>query len=76
MRAKKNLAGAALASLFYISSGEANIPMHCLSSTSEDAGVVVTSSPELYAEQKLALLDGKSNSVPSTLLTSTVTLGS
>ena len=34
--------------------------MLCVSSTSEDTGVVVTSSPELYADPKLALVDGKS----------------
>ena len=50
-----------------------NIPT---SSTSEDTGVVVTSSPELYAEHELALLDGKSIGVTSALLTSPVTLGS
>ena len=54
---------------------ETNFPMLCLSSTSEDTSVVVTSSPELHAEQKLALLDGERISVTSALLTSTVTLG-
>ena len=38
--------------------------------------MVVTSSPALYAEQKLALLDGKSIGGTSVLLASTVTLGS
>ena len=51
------LAGTALASLFCMCSGEASLPLLCLSSTSEHAGVVATSSPELYTEQMLALLD-------------------
>ena len=59
-----------------MNSGEANIPMLCVSSTSEDTSVVATSSPELYVDPKLALLDGKSIGVTSVLLTSTVTLGS
>ena len=42
-----------------MSSGEAGLPMLCLSSTFEDTGADVTSSPELYTEQKLALLDGR-----------------
>ena len=66
---------AALASLFFMSSGEASTSKPCLSSTSEDTGVVVTSSPELYTEQKLALLDGKRIGVTSALLISTVALG-
>ena len=57
-------------------SGEASIPMLCLSSTSEDTSVVVTSSPELYAEKKLAVLDGSRTGVRSVLLTSAVALGS
>ena len=32
----------------------------CLSSPSEDTSVVVNSSPELYADPKIALLDGES----------------
>ena len=48
--------------------------MLCLSSTSEDTGAVATSAPDLYAEQKLALLDGKRIGATSALLTSTVSL--
>ena len=66
---------AAHVSLFCVSSSEASIPILCLSSTSEDTGVVVTSSPKLDTEQKLALLDGWRTSVTSALLTSTVALG-
>ena len=40
-----------------MSSGEARLPMLCLSSTSEDTGADVTSSQELFIEQKLVLLD-------------------
>ena len=40
-----------------MSSGEVGLPMLGLSSTSEDTGAVVTSSPKLHTEQKLALLD-------------------
>ena len=42
-----------------MSSGEASLPVLYLSSTSEDACVVVASSLELSTEQKLALLDGR-----------------
>ena len=37
--------------------------MLCLPSTSEDTGVLVTSSPELYIDPKLAPLDGKNKGV-------------
>ena len=40
-------------------SGEASLPMLCLPSTSENTGADVTSSPELYTEQTLVLLDGR-----------------
>ena len=44
--------------------------------TSDDTGFVVASSPELYTEQKLVLLDGRRLRVTSALLTSTMALGS
>ena len=75
-KSDKFLLGATLAALFCASSGDVNIPMLCLSSTSEETGVVVASSPELYTGQKLVLLDGESMGVTCALLTSTVTLGS
>ena len=56
-------------------SSDANIPMICLSSTSDDAGVVAMSSLELF-DPILALLDGKSIGVTSVLLTSTGSSGS
>ena len=51
-----NSCRAALASLN--SSGETNLPMPCLSSTSENTSVAVATPPEFYPEQKLVLLDG------------------
>ena len=68
--------GCTYLSLFCVNSGEANIPRLCLPSPSEDTGVVVASSPELYLDPKLTLLDGKSMGVTSVLATSTMALGS
>ena len=45
-----------LASLCCMSSGEANVPMLSLSSTSENTGVVVASSPELTMSRNLSSL--------------------
>ena len=53
-----NSCRAVLASLFCENSGEANISMLRLPSTSDDTGVDVTSSTERYVDPKLALLDG------------------
>ena len=57
-------------------SGEANSPTFCLSSTSDDAGAIAISQPELKVDPMLALLKGKSTVVTSVLLTSTGSLGS
>ena len=42
---------------FCMSSGKASCPMPCPSSTSEDTVIAATSSPDLFAEQTLKLLD-------------------
>ena len=49
----------AIASLFCMSSGEASLPMLCPSSTCEDTGADVASSPELRTKQKLVVLDAR-----------------
>ena len=58
-------------SLFCVKSGEANIPIFCPSSTSEDAGVAAMASLELQVDSIRVLLHGRSIGVTSVLLTST-----
>ena len=45
-------------SLSCVNSGEVSIPKFCLSPTSDEAGVVAMSSPELCVEPMLAPLEG------------------
>ena len=60
----------------WMCSGEASLPMRCVSFTSEDTGADAASSPEFYTEQQLVLLDAWWIRVTSVLLIATVVLGS
>ena len=63
--------GCSCLSLFCVKSGEANIPIFCPSSTSEDAGVAAMASLELQVDSIRVHLHGRSIGVTSVLLTST-----